>query len=110
MPTLKRLSASTLRWMTFLPAALPSKAAALRTGDIDKSVTFFDASVADGYEAMFNAHSSGLQSMLNDMGQMSLESQDEGMAVYELSNSAGTMFYPVVFIQDDDGNWKIIAF
>lgn len=48
--------------------------------------------------------------MLDDMGEMSLSMRDDGMAVYELSNSAGTKLYPVIFTMDEDGNWKIIKF
>ncbi len=64
----------------------------------------------DDYEAIFNEHSEDLQDMVDDMGEMSLSMRDNGMAVYELSNSAGTKLYPVVFTMDEDGNWKIIKF
>jgi hypothetical protein len=39
-----------------------------------------------------------------------LEYTDRDIAVYEISNVAGTKFYPVVFTQEDDGKWKIAAF
>jgi len=66
--------------------------------------------VADAYNILFNENSSLLQDMVSDTGQMSLESRDENRVVYELSNSAGTISYPVVFARDENGNWKIIAF
>jgi predicted outer membrane repeat protein len=84
--------------------------AALWSGDVDKSATFFDESVGNDYRTIFNEHSNGLQNMINNMGQMSLESQDEGMSVYEISDTAGTLSYPVVFTKDELGNRKIVAF
>jgi hypothetical protein len=69
-----------------------------------------DDSVADGYKTIFSTHINELHNMLSNMGQMSLKSQDEGMAVYELSNRDGTRSCPVVFTTDDNGNWKIIVF
>lgn len=50
-----------------------------------------------------------LRDMLDDIGEMSLEEQDGGMAIYELSNSDSTRLYPVIFSMDD-GNWKISIF
>ena len=51
-----------------------------------------------------------LENMVNNMGTLSLEYSDRDIAVYEISNAAGTKFYPVVFTQEDDGRWKIAVF
>jgi sugar lactone lactonase YvrE len=83
---------------------------ALEVNDVNTAVTFMDSSVAEKYKVLFGQNISQLQNMVSNMGQMTLESQDEGMAVYELSNAAGTLSYPVVFSKDEMGNWKIIAF
>jgi hypothetical protein len=46
------------------------------------------------------------------MGNLILESQDEGTAKYEMSHQAGsqTYFFPVIFIQDEHGAWQIYNF
>ena len=54
-------------------------------------------SVVENYEAIFNEHSDDLQDMVDEIGEMFLSMRDDGMAVYELSNSAGTKLYPVIF-------------
>jgi hypothetical protein len=46
------------------------------------------------------------------MGQMTLISQDAGEAKYEMQHQSGgqTYSFPVVFIRDDDGIWRIFNF
>lgn len=55
---------------------------------------------------------SNLPDFAEGMGTLTLESQDEGRAVYEMTHQDGSTTYsfPVVFIKDDDGNWKIYNF
>jgi len=84
--------------------------AALVAGNIDEAITYFIDFVADDYKAIFTENIGKLQNMVDDMGELSLESIDEGIAIYEISNGTGTQFYPVVFTLDDDGNWKISKF
>lgn len=84
--------------------------AALAVGNIDEAVTYFADFVADGYRDIFNENADKLQNMVNNMGTLSLEYRDRDIAVYEISNVAGTKFYPVVFTMDDASNWKIAVF
>jgi hypothetical protein len=84
--------------------------AALATGDINLAASYFAYFVADDYRNIFNENAGKLQNMVNNMGTLSLEYTDRDIAVYEISNVAGTKFYPVVFIQEDDGRWKIAVF
>jgi len=46
------------------------------------------------------------------MGALTLQSQDESTAVYEMihQNGPNTYSFPVIFIKDDDGNWRIYNF
>jgi hypothetical protein len=84
--------------------------AALAAGDIDKAVNFFAVFVADDYRDIFNENSDKLQSLAADMGQLTLEYMDRDIAVYELSNAAGNLFFPVVFTMDNESKWKIVVF
>ncbi|GAH54809.1 unnamed protein product, partial [marine sediment metagenome] len=49
------------------------------------------------------------QEMVVSMGEMILESRDSATVVYELlyDESGETHAYPVFFIRDEFGNWKI---
>jgi hypothetical protein len=84
--------------------------AALVAGDIDLAVSYFADFVADDYRDIFYENADELQNMVNNMGDLSLEYIDRDIAVYEISNAAGTKFYPVVFTQEDNGSWKIAVF
>ena len=84
--------------------------AALAAGNINQAVSFFADFVSDDYRVIFNENSDKLQSLAADMGQLSLEYMDKDIAVYELSNSSGTNFFPVVFTMDNESKWKIAAF
>jgi hypothetical protein len=84
--------------------------AALLADDVDKAVSYFTEVSAENYRTFLEQLRPYFSQMVNDMGELSLESMDEGIAIYEISNSTGTQFYPVVFTFDDDGNWKIVIF
>jgi hypothetical protein len=66
--------------------------------------------VVDDYKTIFNENIGKLQNMVNDIGTLSLEYRDKDIAVYEISNIAGTNFFPVVFTLDDNYKWKIADF
>jgi hypothetical protein len=84
--------------------------AALAAGDINEAVSYFAYFVADDYRDIFNENADKLPNMVNNMGTLSLEYTDRDIVVYEISNVAGTKFYPVVFTQADNGQWKIAIF
>jgi len=85
---------------------------ALEAGDIDTALTFVAESSKDRYAEIFQAIDSNLPNFAAGMGTIVLESQDGGRAVYEMTHQDGSTTYsfPVVFIRDDDGSWKIYNF
>jgi hypothetical protein len=86
--------------------------AALAAGDINTALTFIAEVSRDRYAEIFEAIGSNLPNFAAGMGTLTLESQDEDAAVYEMTHQDGSTTYsfPVVFIKDDDGNWKIYNF
>jgi len=46
------------------------------------------------------------------MGTLTLVSQDEESATYEMDYQEGSITYsfPVVFVKDSDGNWKVFNY
>jgi len=79
---------------------------ALRMRDVNRATSFILEPFVDAYAEIFNGHIDDLQDLAEDMGQMTLVSDDGGMRLYEISNLNGIKF-PVVFSMDDEGNWKI---
>jgi hypothetical protein len=83
---------------------------ALAVPDVEKALTYFIDFAVDNYRAIFNENIGELQNLANNMGDLTLEYRDRDIAVYEISNATSTKFYPVVFVLDDDGTWKIVVF
>jgi hypothetical protein len=85
---------------------------ALSSEDIEIALTFVAESSKNKYDGIFQAIGSNLPDFAAGMGTLILQSQDEGRAVYEMTHQDGatTYSFPVVFIKDDDGNWKICNF
>jgi hypothetical protein len=83
---------------------------ALAAGNIDLAVSYFADFVENNYRDIFNENIDELQNLADYMGDLSLEYRDRDIAIYEISNAAGTKFYPVVFVLDDNGSWKIAVF
>ena len=86
--------------------------AALRNDDINTALTFIEESSQSRYSEIFQVIDANLPDFVEGMGTLTLESQDEGRVVYEMDHQDGSIIYgfPVVFIKDDDGNWKIYNF
>lgn len=86
--------------------------AALRNDDINTALTFIEESSQSRYSEIFQIIGANLPDFVAGMGTLTLESQDEGRAVYEMDHQDGSIIYgfPVVFMKDDDGNWKIYNF
>lgn len=53
-----------------------------------------------------------LPGFADGLGQMTLISSDSGQAKYEMlyQNGGQTYSFPVTFIKEDDGNWRIFNF
>jgi len=103
------------RWLETYPEpndTFDSFKDALAAGDIETALTFIANNSKDRYSEIFQAIGSNLPNFAAGMGTLTLQSQDEGRAVYEMTHQNGPTIYkfPVVFIKDDDGNWKIYNF
>jgi hypothetical protein len=50
--------------------------------------------------------------MVSDMGELILIERNEEIAYYDLfrQENGDTYGYPVIFVKDDDGKWKISDF
>jgi hypothetical protein len=85
---------------------------ALAVGNINGAVSYISQNSRDKYFDIFTAIESNLPDFAQGMGQMNLVSIDSGEAKYELlhQNGSQTYSFPVTFIKDDDGNWKIFNF
>lgn len=86
--------------------------AALAVGDVNTALSFIAESSKDKYAEIFMAIGSNLPNFAAGMGTLTLESQDEDTAVYEMTHQDGSITYsfPVVFIKDEYGSWKIYNF
>jgi hypothetical protein len=85
---------------------------ALALGDIQAALTFVADSSQTKYSEIFQAMGSNLSDFASGMGSLTLISQDEDSATYEMSHQDGPITYsfPVVFVKDSEGNWKIFNF
>jgi hypothetical protein len=86
--------------------------AALAAGDINTALTFIAETSRDKYSEIFQVMGSNLSDFAAGMGTLTLQSQDEDAAVYEMTHQDGdtTYSFPVIFIKDSDGSWKIYNF
>lgn len=103
------------RWLKTYPepnGIFDAFKAALANGDVETALTFVAESSKGRYSEIFQAIGLNLPGYAAGMGTLTLESQDEDRAVYEMTHQKGATTYkfPVVFIKDDNGQWKIFNF
>lgn len=86
--------------------------AALATGDTETALTFIAERSQDRYSEIFQAIGLNLTDYAVGMGTLTLQSQDENRAVYDMTHQVGmeTYLFPIIFIKDEQGNWKICNF
>ena len=86
--------------------------AALWAGDIDKAVSFISEISRDKYSSIFNTIESHLQDYVSGMGKMILSSSKPREMRYGLLHKEGSQAYlfPVDFVKEDDGNWRMFNF
>jgi hypothetical protein len=86
--------------------------ASLAAGDVNTAVSYFTEVSAEKYRTFFEHVRSYLQQMVNDMGELIFVEQNKGMAYYDLlrEENGDTYGYPVIFIMDETGQWKIYDF
>jgi len=85
---------------------------ALRAGNISGAITYVAEITRNDYGEIFQSIEAHLQDYVDGMGSLTLSSQANNMAKYELSHQTGgqTYSFPVVFIRDETGNWKLLKF
>lgn len=84
---------------------------ALARGDIERALTYFVAASRDRYRKEFTSRSN-IVSIFLSMKELKLYSVDEHAAecgAIRVENGK-TFSYPVVFVRDENGIWKIMGF
>jgi hypothetical protein len=86
--------------------------AALWAGDTDWALTSIAEISRERYAVIFDELSSHLQDMVSGMGDMVFHSQEPGCVRYDMlhDHDGETLKFPVFFIQDEDGSWRILNF
>jgi hypothetical protein len=86
--------------------------AALAAGDVDKALTFISEIARSKYASIFQIIGPSLPDYAAGMGDLIFDSQEEGKIKYEMRHQVGseTYLFPVIFIKDEDGSWKIYIF
>jgi hypothetical protein len=85
---------------------------ALAVGDINTALTFIAEVSRDKYAEIFQIIGTRLPDYVASVGELILDSQEEGKNKYEMRHKVGpdTYLFPVIFIKDEDGIWKIYNF
>ncbi|MFH1371626.1 MAG: hypothetical protein ABII09_10130 [Planctomycetota bacterium] len=86
--------------------------AALAAGDINTAVSYFTEVSAENYRIFFEQLSPYLPQMANEMGELIFIEQKDEIAYYDLLREEGGQLYayPVIFVKDETGQWKIYDF
>jgi hypothetical protein len=85
---------------------------ALAAGDIEGAVSYIAEISQDKYRDIFEAIEPNLPEFAAGMGQITVSSSQPHEIKYEMlhQNGGQTYSFPVIFIREDDGNWKIFNF
>jgi len=85
---------------------------ALLANDVNEAVSFFTETSAENYRSLLEQLRPYFTQMVNDMGEMIFIRFDADMVVYDLlRQESGRMYgYPVIFVRDETGQWKIFDF
>ncbi len=86
--------------------------AALAAGDANTALNFISETSKDTYAEVFQIIEPDLPAFAAGMGDLIFDSQEEAKVKYEMTHQVGeiTYLFPVIFIKDDDGNWRIFNF
>ena len=86
--------------------------AALAAGDVNKALTFVSEISRDKYAGIFQIIEPKLPDYAAGMGDLILDSQEDGKVKYEMRHQVGatTYLFPVIFIKGEDENWEIYNF
>lgn len=85
---------------------------ALLADDVNEAVGYFAEVSAENYRPLLEQLGPYFTQMVNDMGEMIFIRFDTDMVVYDLlREESGQMYgYPVAFVRDEMGQWKISDF
>jgi hypothetical protein len=86
--------------------------AALAAGDVNDALTYVAEISKEKYAEIFQIIEPHLADYVAGMGELILDSQEEGEVKYEMLHQDGatTYLFPVIFIRDEQGNWQIYNF
>jgi hypothetical protein len=88
--------------------------AALAAGDVNTTLTFIAETSRDRYAEIFQIIEPDLPAFAAGIGNLILktESEVEGEVKYEMTHQVGaeTYLFPIIFIKDEQGSWKIDNF
>lgn len=86
--------------------------AALAVGDVNMALAFISEASRDKYAEIFRIIEPNLADYVAGMGDLILDSKEEGKVKYEMKHQVGpeTYLFPVIFIKDEQENWKIYDF
>ncbi|HLB73437.1 MAG TPA: hypothetical protein VJJ98_05425 [Sedimentisphaerales bacterium] len=82
---------------------------ALATGNVNEALTCVAEVSRDKYAQIFGIIEARLPDYAAGMGEMTFDRQRAGEVIYEMLHQDGpeTLSFPVFFIRDEDGNWRI---
>jgi hypothetical protein len=82
---------------------------ALAAGDVNEALTCVAEISRDKYAGILGIIEAHLSDYAAGMGEMTFDRQRPGEAIYEMLHQDGaeTLSFPVFFIRDEDGNWRI---
>jgi hypothetical protein len=85
---------------------------ALSAGDVNEALTYVTEISREKYAEIFQIIEPNLADYVAGMGQMTFDRQRNGEVIYEMLYQGGaeTLSFPVFFIREEDGNWRLFNF
>jgi len=85
---------------------------ALSDGDVNEALTYVAEISRGKYAEIFQIIEPNLADYVAGMGRMIFDRQRNGEVKYEMLHQDGsqTLSFPVFFIRDEDGNWRLFNF
>ncbi len=85
---------------------------ALLVGDVNEALTYIAEISREKYAEIFQIIEPNLVDYAAGMGELTFDRQRNGEVKYEMLHQDGaeTLSFPVFFIREEDGNWKIYNF
>jgi hypothetical protein len=86
--------------------------AALLADDVNEAVSYFVEVSAEDYRVFLEQLRPYFTQMVNDMGELIFIEQSQELVHYDLlrEENGSTYAYPMIFVRDEMGQWKIYEF